>query len=171
MFTLVNINLLSPKLVCAFILWTSALGLLMGEFHPFWTELSARNTSVIYFQENNLSKSQRICALVCWRSTLGVLIGKFHEFLTELSAHDMIMGWGVLSFHISLHIYLGCWGSSLASRSTGYGALQINHFTPIFRSGLFWLLIWMSLLQSNFTDGFFTMTNSSSFLDSMKFFW
>ena len=46
------------NLMCALILWTSALGLLMGEFCPFLTELFARNTSVFYFQGNNLSKSQ-----------------------------------------------------------------------------------------------------------------
>ena len=51
--TLVNINGFSPKLVCALILWTSALGLLMGEFCPFLTELS-----VLHFQDNYFSKSQ-----------------------------------------------------------------------------------------------------------------
>ena len=30
----------------------------MGKFHPFLTELSARNISVFYFPDNNLSKSQ-----------------------------------------------------------------------------------------------------------------
>ena len=58
--TLVNINEFSPNLICALILWRSALGLLMDEFRPFLTELSARNTSVFYFQDNNLSKSQWI---------------------------------------------------------------------------------------------------------------
>ena len=32
----------------------------MLEFRLFLTELSARNTSVFYFQDNNLSKSQWI---------------------------------------------------------------------------------------------------------------
>ena len=32
----------------------------MAEFHPFLTELSAHNTSRIYFQDNNLSNSQWI---------------------------------------------------------------------------------------------------------------
>ena len=55
-----NINRFSPNLVSALLLWTSALGLLMGKFRPFWTELSARRTSVSYFQNNNVSKSQWI---------------------------------------------------------------------------------------------------------------
>ena len=42
--TLVNVNRLSPNLVCALILWRSALDL---------TELSARSTSIFYFQDNN----------------------------------------------------------------------------------------------------------------------
>ena len=32
------------------------LGLLMVEFPPFLTELSARNTSIFYFHDNKLSK-------------------------------------------------------------------------------------------------------------------
>ena len=32
----------------------------MGKFRPFLTELSAHNTSVFYFQDNNLNKSQLI---------------------------------------------------------------------------------------------------------------
>ena len=44
--TLVNVSGFSPKLVCALILWTSALGLLMGKFHQVLTELSTWNTSV-----------------------------------------------------------------------------------------------------------------------------
>ena len=58
--SLVNINGFSPNLVCALILWTTAFRLLMNEFRPFLTELSARNASVFYFQDNNLSKSQWI---------------------------------------------------------------------------------------------------------------
>ena len=58
--TLVNINGFSSNLVHALILWRSAFGLLMGKFHPFLTELSVHNTSVFYFQDNNLNKSQWI---------------------------------------------------------------------------------------------------------------
>ena len=32
----------------------------MGRFRPYWAELSASNTSVFYFQDNSLSKSQWI---------------------------------------------------------------------------------------------------------------
>ena len=58
--TLVNINGFSPNLVCSLILWRSALGLQMGKFCLFLTELSARNTFLFYFQDNNLSNSQWI---------------------------------------------------------------------------------------------------------------
>ena len=57
---LVNINGFSPNLVCTLILWTIAFGLLIGKFSLFWTELSARNTLVFFFQDNNLGKSQWI---------------------------------------------------------------------------------------------------------------
>ena len=85
MITWVNINRFSPNLVCVLILWRSGLGLmiilmdftklgmcialilwrsalrlLMGKSSIFFTELSACNTSVFYFQDNNLSKSQWI---------------------------------------------------------------------------------------------------------------
>ena len=87
----------SPNLIRALILWRSALGLLMGKFRPFLTELSACNTSVFYFQDNNLSKSQWIFTKfgmsidIVEIFALGLLIGKFRQFLTKLSAHDMIM--------------------------------------------------------------------------------
>ena len=68
----------------------------MVEFLLFMTELhvSVCSTSIFYFQDNNLSKSQSIftkffmCALILWSSALGLLVGKFRQFLTELSAHD-----------------------------------------------------------------------------------
>ena len=44
MITLVNVIGFSPHLVCAFILWRSTLGLLIGRFRQFLTELSARDT-------------------------------------------------------------------------------------------------------------------------------
>ena len=62
MITSVNINGFSPNLVCALILWRSALRLLMVEFRPFLTELSAHNTSIFYFRDNNLNNSQWIFA-------------------------------------------------------------------------------------------------------------
>ena len=36
-------------LVCELILWKSGLGLLMGKFRQFLTELSARDTSLFFF--------------------------------------------------------------------------------------------------------------------------
>ena len=50
----------SPNSVCALILWRSGLGLLMGKFYQFLTELSARDTSVFSFPDDNLSKYQWI---------------------------------------------------------------------------------------------------------------
>ena len=44
------------KLVCALILWRSGLGLLMGKFRQFLTELSARDTPIFSFPDYNLSK-------------------------------------------------------------------------------------------------------------------
>ena len=49
-------NGFSPNLVCALILWRSGLGLLMGRFHQFLTELSARDTPIFSFPDYNLSK-------------------------------------------------------------------------------------------------------------------
>ena len=60
MITLVNINGFSPNLVCALILWRSGLGLLMGKFRQFLTELSARDTPIFSFLDYNLSKLQGI---------------------------------------------------------------------------------------------------------------
>ena len=58
MITFVNINGFSPNLVCALILCTSALGLLMDKFCPFLRVLYL--LSVFYFQDNNLNESQWI---------------------------------------------------------------------------------------------------------------
>ena len=81
-----------PSLVCAFILWRSGLGLLMGKFRQIFTELSARDTPIVSFPEDNLSKYQGIltklaicidiikiwfriviCPLILSRSGLGLL--------------------------------------------------------------------------------------------------
>ena len=61
----------------------------MGEFCEFLTELSAHDTSIFSFQDNNLSKSQRIFTkldmyLTLWRSELGLLLSTFLQYLTEL---------------------------------------------------------------------------------------
>ena len=65
--TLVNINRFSPNSVCALILWISGLGLLMGKFHQFLTELSACYTSVFSFPDDNFK-----CQLIFTK--LGVCI-------------------------------------------------------------------------------------------------
>ena len=56
MITLVNISGFSPNLVCALILWRPGLGLLMGKFRQFFTELSARDMPIFSFPDDNLSK-------------------------------------------------------------------------------------------------------------------
>ena len=56
MITCVNINGLSPNLVCALILWIPGLGLLMGKFHQIFTKLSARDTPIFSFPGDYLSK-------------------------------------------------------------------------------------------------------------------
>ena len=54
--TSVNINGFSPNLVYALILWISGLGLLMGKFCYIFMELSARDTPIFSFPDDNLSK-------------------------------------------------------------------------------------------------------------------
>ena len=53
--TSVNVNGFSRNSVCAWILRRSGLGLLMGEFRQFLTELTARDTSVFSFPDDNFS--------------------------------------------------------------------------------------------------------------------
>ena len=60
MITWVNMNGFSPNLVCALILWKSGFGLLMGKFRQILTELSARDTPIFSFPDDNLSKHQWI---------------------------------------------------------------------------------------------------------------
>ena len=55
--------------VCALILWRSGLGLLIGKFRQFLTELSAGDMSEFSFLDDNFSKYQWIF------TTLGVCIG------------------------------------------------------------------------------------------------
>ena len=60
MITLVNSNGFTPKLACALILWRSGLGLLMGKFRQFLSELSAHDMSVFSFPDDNFSKYQKV---------------------------------------------------------------------------------------------------------------
>ena len=75
----------------ALILWRSSLGMLMGEFRQFLTDLSAHDRSIFHFWMVTLVNVNRfspnlVCALIFWRSALGLLIGKVRQFLTRLSA-------------------------------------------------------------------------------------
>ena len=56
MITWVNVNGFSPNLVCALILCRSGLGLLMGKFHRFFTELPAWDMPLFSFSNYILSK-------------------------------------------------------------------------------------------------------------------
>ena len=58
--TSVNISGFSPNLVCALMLWRSALGLLMGKFCQFLKELSSWGWSIFSFPDVNFSKCQWI---------------------------------------------------------------------------------------------------------------
>ena len=60
MITWVNVNGYSANLVCALILWRSGLGLQMGKFRKILTELSARDTPIFSFPDDNLSKHKWI---------------------------------------------------------------------------------------------------------------
>ena len=54
----VNVSGFSPNLVCALIMWRSDLGLLMGKFRQILMELSARDTPIFSFPDDNMSKHQ-----------------------------------------------------------------------------------------------------------------
>ena len=56
--TCVNVNGFSPNLVCVLILWRPGLGLLKGKFRQFLTALSAYDTFVFQFLDDNFSKYQ-----------------------------------------------------------------------------------------------------------------
>ena len=100
MITLENINGFSPNLVCALLLWTSALGLLIWANFIHFVQLSARNTSIFYFQDNNLSKSQWVFNKfdMCI-DIVEISFGTAHcQILSVICPrHD---NGGVLSFHI-----------------------------------------------------------------------
>ena len=92
--------------MCALILWKSALGLLIGKFCLFLTELSAWNTSIFYFQENNLCKSHWIFT----KFNMCIYIVEICFWIAHLqisSIFDRVLcpdhdKGGVLSFHVLL---------------------------------------------------------------------
>ena len=55
-----NVSGFLPNLVCALILWRSGLELLMGKFRQILTELSAQDTPIFSFPDDNLSKCHGI---------------------------------------------------------------------------------------------------------------
>ena len=104
MITLVNINGFSPNLVCELIFWISALELLISKFPSFLTELSACNTSVFYFQDNNICKSGWIFTKFDMGiDTVEICFGIAHWQISSIfdtvisPRHD---NGGVLSFHV-----------------------------------------------------------------------
>ena len=79
----------SPNLVFALILWRSGLGLLMGKFCQFLTELSAQDMPIFSFLDYNKGFSPNLLYTLTLRlSGLGLLMGKFRQIFMELSARD-----------------------------------------------------------------------------------
>ena len=65
----------------------------MGKFRQIFTELSARDTPIFSFPNDNLVNnkgfsSNLLYAFTLRRSDLGLLMGKFHQIFTELCARD-----------------------------------------------------------------------------------
>ena len=65
----------------------------MGKFRQFLTELSARDTPIFSFPDDNFSKHQWIftklgMCIAIVEIWFGIANGQFRQFLTELSARD-----------------------------------------------------------------------------------
>ena len=65
----------------------------MDKFGQIFTELSAQDTPLFLFQDDNLViingfSPNLVCALILLKSGLGLLMGKFRQILSELSARD-----------------------------------------------------------------------------------
>ena len=74
--TWINVNGFWPNLVCALILWRPGLGLLMGKLPQILTELSAQNTSIVWFPDDNMSKYQWISTrLDIWINIVEIWLG------------------------------------------------------------------------------------------------
>ena len=94
--TRVNVSGLSPNSLCALILWRSGLGLLMGKFRLFLTELYSCDMSVFSFPDNNFSKYQWIFTKlgVCFNfveTWFGISDGKILSIFDELSASNTVI--------------------------------------------------------------------------------
>ena len=76
----------------------------MGKFRPFLTELYASNTSVFYFHDNNLSKSQWILIKFdMYIDTVGICFGIAHGQISSIFDRVICLrhdNGGVLSFHV-----------------------------------------------------------------------
>ena len=102
MITWVNINGFSPNLVCALILWRSGLGLLLGKFRQFLTELSARDTPIFSFLDDNLSKLQWIF------TKLGMCIDIMEIWFGIANSQILSIFDGVIC-PIQAHIFVSRW--------------------------------------------------------------
>ena len=87
----------------------SALVLLMGKFRQFLTELSASDTSVFSFQDNNLSKSQHIFIKVAMcidvvEIWFVIAIGYISLFFGRIISPSHNNG-RVISFHVFIFFF------------------------------------------------------------------
>ena len=99
MITSININGFSSNLVCVLILWRSGLGLLMGKFRQFFTELPARDRPIFLFPDDNLSKHQWIFTKLCmcidiveiwfWIAN-GQILSNFYGVICPRHAHIFV---------------------------------------------------------------------------------
>ena len=98
--TWVNINGFSPNLVCAWILWRSGFGLLFDKNRQILTDLSARDTPIFLFLDNNLSNCQGVLTKlgicidmkeICFKIANGQISSMFDRVICPW--HDW---WGII---------------------------------------------------------------------------
>ena len=86
--TRVNLNGFSPNLICAFILWRSALGLLIGKFCQFLTELSARNLIMAGYYRFTFYFSIKTCCGYSLEALTEVLLMSTIEALHGVASNE-----------------------------------------------------------------------------------
>ena len=97
MMTWVNINGFFRNLICLSILWRSDLGLLkMAKFHQILMELSAWDTPIFLFPDNNLSKCRGILTKLgtCFdikEILFGIANGHISSGFDSVTCRDTIM--------------------------------------------------------------------------------
>ena len=106
MITWEKVKWFSPNLVCALVLWRSGLGLLMGKFRQFLTELSAGNTSGFSLPDDSIVTYQWIFTKLAMCIDIievcsGNANGQISLILIELSALDMI----VVEYYHSMFLF------------------------------------------------------------------